>query len=496
MSRRTILVLGDQLNRATGALADVGPEDVGVRMVLSRAKLAQRPWHRAKLHLVISAMRRFADGLREEGFEVDWRVEDTWADGLDGAVDPVVMAPSSWDLRQRLDDLGIEQVPNDAFVVGEDGFAEWARGRKSLGLEWFYRQVRTETGWLMDEGEPAGGQWNHDKDNRQRPPADGVSPPPPWRPTEDALDEGVRREVRGFEQSLGLELYGSMDERIFATSRAEALTALEDFLDHRLAGFGPLEDAVVDDEPFMWHSLLSVPLNYGLLHPHEVCEAVDARWRDGRRDLPVASVEGFLRQVAGWREYVWGIYWHRMPGWREENHLGHDGTVPQAFWDGETDMACISSTVGGLLERGWNHHIPRLMLLGNYALMAGVDPQALTEWFHSMYVDAFDWVMVPNVIGMSQWADGGVMATKPYASTARYVNRMTTHCEGCAFDHRTRTEDDSCPFNSLYWDFLSRHRTTLSANHRMAPILGNLDRFSRGERDAIRERARRFRTDG
>ena len=166
MSRRTILVLGDQLNRATGALADVGPEDVTVCMVLSRAKLAQRPWHRAKLHLVISAMRRFADGLREEGFEVDWRVDDTWADGLDGAVDPVVMAPSSWDLRQRLDDLGVEQVPNDAFVVGEDGFAEWARGRKSLGLEWFYRQVRTETGWLMDEGEPAGGQWNHDKDNR------------------------------------------------------------------------------------------------------------------------------------------------------------------------------------------------------------------------------------------------------------------------------------------------------------------------------------------
>lgn len=490
------MVLGDQLHRGLGALADVGPEDVEVRLVISRAKLAQRPWHRAKLHLLLSAMRRFADQLEAEGFTVQLRTEDTWADGLTGATDPVVMAPSSWDLRQRLDDLGVEQVPNDAFIVGEDRFAAWAEGRRSLGMEWFYREVRRDTGWLMtDDGQPAGGEWNHDADNRERPPADGVDPPVPWTPTEDDVDEAVRAQVRGFQQALDLELYGAMDRRIFPTTAAEATAALTDFLDHRLAGFGPLEDAVVADEPTMWHSLLSVPLNLGLIHPHDVGEAVDARWRDGRRDLPVNSLEGFLRQVIGWREYVWGIYWLRMPQWREENRLGHHGPVPQAFWDGETDMACIAGTVTDLLERGWTHHIPRLMLLGNHALLAGVDPQALTEWFHSMYVDAFDWVMVPNVIGMSQWADGGVMATKPYTSSARYIDRMTTYCEGCAFDPSTRTEEDSCPFNALYWDFLSRHRSTLSANHRMAPVLGNLDRFSRTERDAIRHRARRFRTD-
>lgn len=495
-TRRTALVLGDQLSRTTGVLAGAGPEDVVVRMVISRAKLAQRPWHRAKLHLLLQAMRRFADELADEGFDVDLRTADTLADGLAGTRDPMVMAPSSWDLRQRLDGMGVEQVPNDAFIVGEEGFARWAGGRKALGLEWFYREVRKDTGWLMeDDGQPAGGEWNYDAENRQRPPRGGVTPPRPWQPVEDDIDTATRQQVSAFEASLGLELYGSMDERIFPTTREEARAALADFLDHRLDGFGPLEDAVVGDEPILWHSLLSVPLNLGLLHPREIGEAVDARWRDGRRSLRLNSLEGFLRQVVGWREYVWGIYWHRMPDWRAENHLGQTGPVPQAYWDGETDMACVRGTVTDLLQRGWTHHIPRLMILGSYALMAGVDPQELTDWFHSMYVDAYDWVMVPNVIGMSQWADGGVMATKPYASTARYVDRMTDYCGGCAFDPKTRTEADSCPFNSLYWDFLSRHRATLSANRRMAPILSNLDRFDDAERRAIRDRAAAFRTD-
>jgi deoxyribodipyrimidine photolyase-related protein len=500
VTRRTVVVLGDQLHRHHGALADVGPGDVDVRMVISRAKLAERPWHRQKLHLVLSAMRRFAADLEDEGFAVDLRVADTFAAGLDGAVRPVVMAPSSWDLRQRLPDLGVEQAPNDAYVVGEEGFARWAAGRRALGLEWFYRDVRKRTGWLVeDDGTPAGGEWNHDRDNRRPPPAAGVRPPPPWRPVEDEVDRAVRAEVAGYERDLGLDLYGSADERRFPTSRAEALASLEHFVHHRLPGFGPLEDAVVHDEPFLWHSMLSVPLNYGLLHPREVCEAVDRAWRtagrDGRPELPVSSAEGFLRQVAGWREYVWGLYWHRMPGWRSDNHLGHTGPVPEAYWTGETDMACVAGTVGDLLERGWTHHIPRLMVLGGYALLAGVDPQELSDWFFSMYVDGFDWVMVPNVIGMSQWADGGVMASKPYASTARYIDRMTTYCEGCRFDASTRVEDDSCPFNSLYWDFLARHRRALSENRRMAPILSTLDRFDPVEREAIHRRARLFRTD-
>lgn len=292
---------------------------------------------------------------------------------------------------------------------------------------------------------------------------------------------------------MGLELYGEAAPRRFAVTRAEALRALRDFLSRRLDGFGPLEDAVVDGTPFLWHSALSAPMNLGLLHPTEVCDRVDAQYRE--RGGALNSYEGFLRQVAGWREYVWGLYWLRMPGWRDDNYLQHDGPLPDFYWDGKTDMRCLAGTLDDLLARGWTHHIPRLMLLGNFALLAGVDPQRLTEWFHGMYVDAYDWVMVPNVIGMSQWADGGVMATKPYAAAANYINKMTTYCADCRYDPRSRTAPDSCPFNSLYWDFVSRHRQRLADNHRMRPLLTTLDRFDPDERRAIHERARLMRTD-
>jgi deoxyribodipyrimidine photolyase-related protein len=492
---RTVLVLGDQLNRTTGALAAAEPGTDTIVMVESHAKLRQRPWHRQKLGYVLSAMRHFAAELRDAGFTVDYRSAETLRAGL-ADIDPdglVVMAPSSWDLRQLLGRWEVHQVPNDAYIVGEAGFTDWARQRGSLVLESFYRRVRWEHGWLMDGDEPVGGRWNLDEENRERPPRDGVDAPHVYRPREDDIDAQVRADVGRLERELGLELYGEPGPRRYAATRAEALRALRDFFDRRLDGFGPLEDAVVADAPHLWHSVLSPPLNLGLLHPAEVCDRLDARWRE--RGGRLNSYEGFLRQVCGWREYVWGLYWWRMPQWRRDNHLGHRGAVPDFFWDGDTRMHCLASTVGDLLERAWTHHIPRLMLLGNYALLAGVDPHELTEWFHGMYVDAYDWVMVPNVVGMSQWADGGVMATKPYAAAANYINRMTTYCGDCTYDRTARTGDDACPFNALYWDFLSRHRQRLSGNRRMGPILSTLDRFDPGERRAIRARAKRFRTD-
>lgn len=234
-------------------------------------------------------------------------------------------------------------------------------------------------------------------------------------------------------------------------------------------------------------------MNLGLLHPAEICDRTDQRYR--RHGGPLQSYEGFLRQVCGWREYVWGLYWWRMPEWHADNHLGHDGAVPSFFWDGDTRMHCLASTVDDVLERAWTHHIPRLMLLGNYALLAGVDPHALTEWFHSMYVDAYEWVMVPNVVGMSQWADGGIMASKPYVASANYVRRMTTYCGDCTYDPDCRTGADACPFNALYWDFMARHRRQLDSNPRMRPLLSTLDRFDARERRAITARAGMFRTD-
>ena len=318
-------------------------------------------------------------------------------------------------------------------------------------------------------------------------------PARPYRPREDDVDAEVHRAVAAYERDLGLDLWGEDRPRLFPATRAEARRSLDRFLDVRLDGFGPLEDAVVDGEPFLWHSMLSAPLNLGLLHPVEVCDAVDRRYRE--RGGPLNSVEGFLRQVCGWREYVWGLYWHRMPRWREDNALGQHSPVPGFYWDGDTEMRCLSRTLDDLEARAWTHHIPRLMLLGNFALLAGVEPQALADWVHARYVDGYDWVRLPNVVGMSQWGDGGVMATKPYAASARYIDRMTDYCGDCVYDPSTRTAEDSCPFNALYWDFMARHRETLAGNRRMAPLLSTLDRFDAGERRAIRERARRFRTD-
>lgn len=496
---RTILVLGDQLNRRLGALADAEPGRDRVVIVESFAKLRQRRWHRQKLAYVLSAMRHFAAELRAAGFTVDYRQADTLQAGLAGT-DPdrlLVMAPSSWDLRRLLRRWGITQVDNDAFVAGEARFAEWARGRATLRLETFYRALRGERGWLMDGDEPIGGRWNLDAENRERPPrGKALNPPRPYRPREDDIDVEVRRDLAKWEGALGLVLHGEERPRRFPATRAEARRSLRDFVERRLEGFGPLEDAVVDDEPFLWHSLLSAPLNLGLLHPREVCDAADTRYREryGVTAAPtLSSYEGFLRQVCGWREYVWGLYWLRMPAWRSDNVLGQHGAVPDFYWTGETAMRCLGATLGDLRERAWTHHIPRLMLLGNYALIAGVRPQALADWFHALYIDAYDWVMAPNVVGMSQYADGGTMATKPYASGGNYINRMTTYCGGCDYDPKSRTAEDSCPFNALYWDFLARHREALAGNQRTRMPLATLDRFDDDERAAIRERAARFR---
>jgi deoxyribodipyrimidine photolyase-related protein len=497
---RTVLVLGDQLGRGTGALARAEPGVDRVLMVETVAKLRERPFHRQKVQLVWSAMRHLAEELRDDGFDVAYRMAPTMREGLDreDPDDLVMMAPSAHGGRIRFAELGIEQVPNDAFIVGEEGFARWAGDRRSLVMEPFYRVVRGEHGWLMDGGEPVGGRWNHDEENRKPPPRGGVSPPAPYRPRETEIDEAVRADLARLEREHDLALYGDDGPRRYPATAAEADRSLRSFLDRRLDDFGPLEDAVVAEEPFLWHSLLSPALNLGLVHPGRVCDAVDRRYRSRIAEghaphLP--SYEGFLRQVCGWREYVWGMYWRRMPAWTTDDALGQHGDLPPGFWDADTDLRCVSSTVTDLLRRGWVHHIPRLMILGNYAALTGTDPHVLTEWFHGMFVDGYDWVMQPNVVGMSQHADGGIMMTKPYVASANYINRMTTYCGDCRYNPKTRTDDDSCPFNSLYWDYISRHRTRFAGNHRMQMPIRTLDRFDDAERRAIRDRARTFRTD-
>ena len=427
MTKPTIWILGDQLNRHTGALRDKQPGDCRVLLVESRAKLESKRWHVQRVHLVVSAMAHFADELRTEGFDVDHRHAPTLAAGLRAHCDQfnvdqvLAMEPMSWDGRAMLERLGVATVANDQFLCDYESFARWAEGRKRLTMEDFYRWRRTETDVLMDGDEPAGGRWNFDADNREPPPTDGRSWPVISRFELDDIDRAVLDRLP--------DAWGELPTGLWPVSRDQALTRLEEFISAGLAPFGPHEDAMLADEWKLAHSTLSPALNLGLLHPTELVEAAEAAYRRG--DAPINSVEGFIRQVMGWREYVWGLYWLWMPEYRHRNGLAATRPVPPAFTgDADTDMACVASVVGNVRRRGYAHHIERLMVLGNLALTAGVDPWAMTEWMWANFVDGAEWVMLPNVIGMALHADGGQMATNPYASGGAYINKMSDHCKG------------------------------------------------------------------
>ncbi len=478
-------VLGDQLNRSIGALRDADPAGTRVLFVRSEAKLASKRWHRQRLHLVLTAMRRFADELAAEGFAVDWREAPSLAAGLAAhraAHRPdrvVAMAPLSWDGLHLLRRLDVEVVANDQMLCSAEEFGGWAAGRRRLRMEDFYRWQRRRLGYLMDGDEPVGGRWNFDADNREPPPGDGRTWP---APVVDVLDE-VDRAVLA---SLPSSCVGDEPVGLWATSRAGALERLRRFVDEALPRFGPHEDAMLRGDWHLAHSLLSPYLNLGLLHPREVVDAAEAAHRGGR--VPIASAEGFVRQVIGWREYVWGVFWLWMPEYRRENQLGATRSLPPAFTDpAATEMACVAHTVRGVQSRGWVHHIERLMVLGNLALLAGVAPGALVEWMWASFVDGAEWVMLPNVLGMALHADGGRMATKPYAAGGAYVDRMSDHCAGCRYDPRRRVGDDACPFTTLYWDFLARHEEALRGNHRMSRQLAALRRLR--DLEDVRSRA-------
>ncbi len=488
----TVWVFGDQLHRRIGALRDREAGDCRVLLVESELKVTSKRWHRQRLHLVLSAMRHFAQDLRDEGFDVDLRRAPSFVQGYrehcaEFDVDRlVVMEPMSWDVTALLGRLGaserVETLPNDQFFCHYIEFEEWAEGRKRFKMEDFYRWQRERFGVLMDGVAPIGGKWNFDHDNRERPPKDGRSWPAITRFESDDIDA----EVSNFVESLGDDVWGSGADGTWPVTRQQAVIRLNEFIDTGLAPFGPHEDAMLADEWKLAHSVLSSCMNLGLLHPTEVVEAAEAAFRE--RDLPINSVEGFIRQVLGWREYVWCVYWRWMPDYRSRNYLEATRPVPPAFsGQAATEMACVSSAVDHLDAHGYAHHIERLMVFGNLALTAGVEPWAMTEWMWASFVDGAEWVMLPNVIGMALYADGGLMATKPYASGGAYINKMSDSCRGCRFDPKQRTGDDACPFTTLYWDFLARNAEEFSNNHRMAQQLAGLRRLS--DIDAVRDRA-------
>ena len=483
-SMPTVWILGDQLDRDRGALAGVEPGNARVLLVESEAKLRSKRWHLQRLHLVVSAMAHFAQELRAEGFDVDHRRAPTLADGLVDHRSQYrpstvrAMEPMSWDGRQLLGRLDVEIIDNDQFTCSRHDFADWAGDRTSLRMEDFYRWQRRRLGLLMDGDEPTGGRWNFDDENRERPPRDGRSWPPVTPFELDDIDHEVLDRLP--------PAWGDGPDGTWPVTRDQALTRLDEFVEHGLAPFGPHEDAMLAGEWKLAHSVLSSSLNLGLLHPGEVVGRVESAYREG--GIPINSAEGFIRQIIGWREYVWGLYWHWMPDYRDLNELDAGRPVPPALLgETSTDMACVADVMAKLRRHGWAHHIERLMVIGNLALLSGIEPRALTEWMWATFVDGAEWVMIPNVVGMALHADGGRMATKPYAAGGAYINRMSDHCRDCRFDPRRRTGSDACPFTTLYWDFLARHRERFADNHRMSRPLAGLDRL--GDLDQVRERA-------
>jgi len=448
-------------------------------LVESRTVFRRRRFHRAKAHLLLSALRHRAAELGDQAVYLQ---VDTFDEALDQVTGPLsVVQPTSYAADRFVRSRGVEVIPHGrGFATTREDFTGWVTGRKRLLMEDFYRWQRVRFDLLMEGDEPAGGRWNLDHDNREPPPRREVlGLPEPWYPVEDEIDEQVRRDLDRWERDGLVEFVGEDRPRWAPATRWEASAALAHFVTHRLADFGPTEDAMLVADPWMAHSALSPAINLGLLHPLECAAAAEDAYRSGR--APLNSVEGYVRQVIGWREYVWSLYWHFPQGYRDRNALEAHSDLPEWFrtLDAEQEVTanCLGSVLRDLRERGWVHHIPRLMVLGNYALQRGWDPRQVTAWFHEVFVDGYDWVMLPNVTGMSQHADGGLMTTKPYAAGGAYINRMSDYCGSCAYDPKVRVGETACPFTAGYWAFLDRNAERLSGNHRMRQPLAGLGRL-------------------
>ncbi len=497
------LVLADQLDRAIAAIADL---DTGADVVLL-AEVAEEatyvPHHRQKIALLFSAMRHFAEALAADGVTVDYvRLDDPGnagslggevarAVGRHGATRVVVTEPGEWRVRRAMDGweeaagVAVEIRADDRFLCSRERFARWMTDRKAPRMEHFYRDMRRLTGLLMDGDAPAGGRWNYDAENRGRLPKDVAVPErprfPPDATTRAVLDLVAARFPDGF---------GDLEPFDWPVTRDEALVALEGFVADQLPSFGDYQDAMKRGEPLLFHARLSAALNMGLLGPIEVCRAAEAAYRDG--DAPLNAVEGFIRQILGWREYVRGLYWHFMPNYAETNALAATRPLPGFYWTGETDMACIAETVGEIRRGAYAHHIQRLMVTGNFALLAGLAPVEVEAWYLAVFADAYEWVELPNTHGMALYADGGIMASKPYAASGAYIDRMSDYCGGCRFDPKVKAGPKACPFNPLYWNFLIEHRSKLAGNPRMAMPYRTLDRMDAGRVSEIRSDAGRI----
>ncbi|MBL8380964.1 MAG: cryptochrome/photolyase family protein [Burkholderiales bacterium] len=504
--RNLVIVLGDQLDLEAAAFDGFEPGQDAVWM----AEAAEESTHiwscKQRIALFLAAMRHFAEALRAAGRTLHYRRLDD-ADNRGslaaelaatlGHLKPqrvVMTAPGDWRVWQSL--KSVVEAAGMALEICEDRhffstvreFAEHARGRKSLRLEYFYRELRKRHGVLMRDGQPVGGQWNFDADNRA---AFGSGGPGAVPPRATFPPDALTRQVIALVEERFAQHPGRLASFGWPVTREQAQDALRAFIEERLPLFGRYQDALWPGEAWLYHSHLSAALNLKLLSAREVVLAAEAAYHAGLAPLP--SVEGFIRQILGWREYVRGVYWTQMPGYAERNALEARAELPAWYWTGNTDMACLRDAITQTLEHGYAHHIQRLMVTGLFALLLGVRPQRVHEWYLSVYVDAVEWVELPNTLGMSQYGDGGLMASKPYAATGKYIERMGGGCARCRYHPAQRTGERACPYTTLYWDFLMRHEKRLAGNARMALQVKNVARLDGDERMAIAQRAEAIR---
>lgn len=487
------LVLGDQLSFDLAGLRALDPAHDAILMAEVAVEARYVPHHPQKIILIFSAMRHFAEALRARGWQVHYVTLDAagntgsiacelqrWQRTL-GASEIHFTECGEWRLEQALRDAHLPLVwhRDDRFLCSRAAFARWAQGRPQLRMEQFYRGMRKRSGYLMQpDGRPAGGAWNFDSDNRKALPR-GLRGPFPARFAPDAITVAVTQLVREHFS----DHYGAVEGFDYPVTHAEAEQLWQHFLDFGLAAFGDYQDAMAEGEPYLFHARISAALNIGLLDVRRLCLDVDTAWREGR--VPLNAAEGFIRQLIGWREYVRGIYWLRMPEYAGLNHLGNQRALPEFYWTGHTQMRCMAQAIGQTLQLGYAHHIQRLMITGNFALLAGIVPSAICDWYLAVYMDAFDWVELPNTLGMVMHADGGYLGSKPYCASGRYIQRMSDHCKACSYRVDQVVEETACPFNALYWHFIIRHREQFADNPRLAVVYRNLDGMPVKRRDAV-----------
>ena len=505
MKQQAILIpiLGDQLSLSLASLRDIDRSNAIVLLAEVWDEATYVRHHQAKIALVFSAMRHFAEELRAHGWTVDYvKLDDPANTGsLRDEVERALtrhnaggvrmVEPGEWRLQQDFDQWSaalscpVEILPDTRFLCSKIQFYTWAAARRELRMEYFYRDMRRQTGLLMDGDKPAVGKWNFDADNRSGPPANLIVPAHP-----QFTPDAITAEVLTLVSARFGDHFGSLAGFAMPVTGANAEAAFADFLENRLPTFGQYQDAMISGEDFMFHANISAAMNLGLLDPLAVAQAAEAEYRAGR--APLNAAEGFIRQVIGWREYVRGMFWLDMPGMAQANALEARRPLPDFYWTGETEMACLADCVRTTRDNAYAHHIQRLMVLGNFALLAGIEPGQVADWFLVVYADAYEWVELPNVAGMALHADGGRLASKPYAASGAYINRMSNYCRDCRYDVKQKVGPDACPFNALYWDFLARNEAKLGRNMRLANPYATWRRMTDEQRIGYRRSAALF----